>query len=144
MQTHKLSAIVDKINTGIDLKNKAMPTSENLKQAALEIAAILDKYDCAGAVALHKAPGFAVHLVNISPTYSCATFEEGKLKLKNQSADFGGDLHSRDLSVTYTCNMFENLALIVESFAGNFRSVSNKLKETFGAEFFNQQIKKGL
>lgn len=144
MQTHKLSAIVDKINIGIDLENKAMPTSDSLKQAALEISAILDKYDIAGAVALHKAPGFAVHMVKIDPSYSCATFEEGKLKLKNQLSDFDGNVRFRDLSVTCTCNMFENLALIVESFAGNFRRVSNMLKETFGAEFFNQQIKKGL
>lgn len=49
----------------------------NLKNAAEEIRAIINKYDIAGVVVLHT-PGEAFHFMELSPSYSCCKIDSEK------------------------------------------------------------------
>jgi len=68
------------------------PDQARLKTARLEIEAILQKHDLAGAVVLHT-PGMSEWFYQVRPSYSCLWIDEaaGAARIKAKLADYGGD-----------------------------------------------------
>jgi hypothetical protein len=74
-----------------------------------EIKAILTKYDIAAVVVLHE-PSFIEYLSKIDPSYSCASFVEGGIRVRAKKEDFDGDEEVRNQKLKDTANMLHNLA----------------------------------
>ncbi len=82
------------------------PDQARLKTARLEIEAILQKHDIAGAVVLHT-PGMAEWFYQVNPSYSCLTIDEaaGIARVRSKLADYGGDQAAQVHDLTATANM---------------------------------------
>ena len=82
------------------------PDQARLKLARLEIEAILQKHDLAGAVVLHT-PGMAEWFYQANPSYSCLTIDEaaGLARVRSKLADYGGDQVAQLHDLTATANM---------------------------------------
>lgn len=82
------------------------PDQARLKTARLEIEAILQKHDLAGAVVLHT-PGMAEWFYQVNPSYSCLTIDEaaGIARVRSKLADYGGDQAAQVHDLTATANM---------------------------------------
>jgi ribonuclease HII len=81
-----------------------MEYSPKLKMAMEEIKATISKYDIAAIVIIHT-PGHSEYLQKIDPSYSCASFEQGGLKLVAKASELGKE--KRDQLLTDTANMFK-------------------------------------
>jgi len=114
-----------------------MNYSPRLKKAMQEIEAILKREDIAGSIVLHR-PGFAEHLLHISPSYSCATIHHGTkqdhIRLKARSADHNGDKEKVRQLVTDTSNMMMHLSTLVGVHAIELMNASELLDTYTGAE----------
>ena len=82
------------------------PDQARLKTARLEIEAILQKHDLAGAVVLHT-PGMAEWFYQLNPSYSCLTIDEaaGTARVRSKLADYAGDQAAQVHDLTATANM---------------------------------------
>ena len=82
------------------------PDQARLKTARLEIEAILQKHDIAGAVVLHT-PGMAEWFYQVNPSYSCLTIDEaaGTARVRSKLADYAGDQAAQLHDLTATANM---------------------------------------
>jgi len=86
-----------------------MQYSPKLKKAMAKIEAILKEEDIAGVVVLHE-PGSAEILTKLDPSYSCASIEDGRLRIKGKrDRDFGGDKKKQEEALKNTSNMLKNL-----------------------------------
>lgn len=96
-----------------------------------EIKEILKKHDIGAFVVLHT-PGNAEHLLEISPTYSCAFWDHtpGKegIRVRAKLTDFGGDSAKRHQVVTDTVNMFDLLTRVTANHTVNLMKVMDMLK----------------
>lgn len=112
-----------------------MTTSEaKLKTAIEEIKKILSKHDIGAMVVLHT-PGHSEFLLNVSPSYSCATFIEDKLRVKtNLDIDFNGDKNARTKKVTDTANMLHHLTSTTVHCADSLLKISQLVDKATGAE----------
>lgn len=82
------------------------PDQQRLKVARLEIEAVLQKHDLAGAVVLHT-PGMTEWFYQLRPSYSCMWIDEvaGIARIKAKLEDYGGDQAAQLHDITCTANM---------------------------------------
>lgn len=82
------------------------PDQARLKLARLEIEAVLQKHDLAGAVVLHT-PGMSEWFYSIRPSYSCMWIDEaaGAARIKAKLEDYSGDLTAQLHDIAATANM---------------------------------------
>ena len=82
------------------------PDQQRLKVARLEIEAVLQKHDLAGAVVLHT-PGLSEWFYQIRPSYSCMWIDEGAgvARIKAKLADYLGDQAAQVHDLACTANM---------------------------------------
>lgn len=76
-----------------------------------EIAAVVEKYDVGALVVLHL-PGHSEWMTKLNPSYSCARFTDGGIRIRAKAEDFGGDTKQRDQKLTDTANMLMHLSTI--------------------------------
>lgn len=84
-----------------------MQYSPKLKKAMEEIKAIVEKHDIAAVVVLTE-PGHSEYLQKVNPSFSCARFEAGSLRITAKASEIGKQ--KRDELLTNTSNMFKLLA----------------------------------
>jgi len=109
-----------------------MQYNPTLKKAMEEIKQILQKYDIAGQAVLHS-PGHSEYMIHITPTYSCAWFENNGVRFRATKKDYNGNEMIRNQKIKDTSNM---LALLSETTAKNALSllaVSKKLDQIIGS-----------
>lgn len=116
-----------------------MTNSEKLSIAALEIKAIIDKWDLAAVVVLH-APGYHEYIIKLDPTYSCATIEDGRIKMELSST--GPDQNKKLVIAKHTSNMLMHLSKRTGEIAMNLLDASMMLDKKFGAEHGNFEYPK--
>lgn len=91
-----------------------MNYSPTLKAAMEEIKAVLDKYDVAAAVVLHKphyGQGMGEFCVRINPSYSCLQIKpDNSVRLVAKLEEFGGNKKARNEALTNTANMLKVMA----------------------------------
>lgn len=109
-----------------------MQYSPKLKKAAEEIKAILKRYDIAGAVALHT-PGFSEFVLEITPTYSCATLNHDNVHFKAKKEDFNDEL-KRQTVIKDTASMMNLLSDTTARNAMMLITVSEQFDKIVGAE----------
>lgn len=109
-----------------------MQISPKLKKATEEIKLILKKYDISGAVALHT-PGHGEFLLEITPSYSCATLTHEKIHFKAKKVDFN-DEAKRIKIIEDTANMMALLSEITAKNAMMLISVSEQFDKIVDAE----------
>ena len=87
------------------------PDQARLKQARIEIEAVLKKHDLAGAVVLHT-PGMTEWFYDIRPSYSCVSVDEAaqRVHIRSKLADYGGDAQAQLHDQAATANMLQGLA----------------------------------
>jgi len=85
-----------------------MQYSPKLKKAAEEIKSVLKKYDIAASVVLHT-PGFSEFVLEITPSYSCATLNHDHVRFKAKKEDFNNEL-KRHQVIEDTANMMNLLS----------------------------------
>lgn len=112
-----------------------MQYSPKLKNAAEEIKAILKKYDIAGAVALHT-PGYAEFVLELTPSYSCATVHQDHIRFKAKKEDYNDALKHHKV-IEDTSNMMTLLSETVAKNAMMLINVSEQLDKVTGAEHGN-------
>lgn len=109
-----------------------MQYSPKLKNAAEEIKAILKKYDIAGAIALHT-PGNTEFVLELTPSYSCATVNQDHIRFKAKKEDYNDEL-KRHKAIEDTSNMMSGLSETVARNAMMLITVSEQLDKITGAE----------
>ena len=109
-----------------------MQFSPKLKVAAEEIKAILKKHDIAGAILIHT-PGYAEFILELTPTYSCATLHHDHIHFKAKKEDFNDEL-KRHKAIADTANMMHSLADGTARNAMMLIKVSEQFTEITGAE----------
>lgn len=109
-----------------------MQYSPKLKNAAEEIKAILKKYDIAGAIALHT-PGNTEFVLELTPSYSCATVNQDHIRFKAKKEDYNDEL-KRHKVIEDTSNMMAGLSETVARNAMMLINVSGQLDKITGAE----------
>lgn len=109
-----------------------MQYSPKLKNAAEEIKAILKKYDIAGAIALHT-PGNTEFVLELTPSYSCATVNQDHIRFKAKKEDYNDEL-KRHKVIEDTSNMMAGLSETVARNAMMLINVSEQLDKITGAE----------
>jgi hypothetical protein len=115
-----------------------MQYSPKLKKAAERIKAILKEHDIAGVVAIHE-PGFSEFIIEVSPSYSCATFDPitGRLRVKsNLKEDYGGDLERKRKVDTNSANMLHLLAFTTFQIAEMLTKLDMVVSEKLNAEHY--------
>jgi hypothetical protein len=110
-----------------------MQYNPKLKIAMEEIKAIMKKYDCGGIVVLHL-PGHSEYLFKIDPSYSCARFENGRVRINVKAMHYDNDKKLRDHFVTNTSNMFSLLSEVGGRLVLNLMDVSKTLDNAVQAE----------
>jgi len=110
-----------------------MQYSPKLKRVMSKIESILKEEDLAGVVVLHE-PGAAELLTRLDPSYSCASIENGNLRIKGQLVrDFGGDKKKQEESLRNTSNMLKNLGDVTGITIVGIMDASKALDEKLGA-----------
>lgn len=109
-----------------------MQYSPKLKKAAEEIKAILKKHDIAASVVLHT-PGFSEFILEITPSYSCATLNHDNIRFKAKKDDFNDEL-KRHQAIQDTANMMNLLSDTTAKNAMMLINVSEQFDEIIGAE----------
>lgn len=112
-----------------------MDYNPTLKKAMEEIKAILDKYDCAGLVVLHK-PGNSEYLMKLNPSYSCAFVDDasGGIRVRAKKADYVGKEKERDQKLADTSNMFRLLTDTMINLTYPLHELADKLDEAVQAD----------
>lgn len=109
-----------------------MQYSPKLKKAAEEIKAILKKHDIAASVVLHT-PGFSEFVLEITPSYSCATLNHDNVRFKAKKDDFNDEL-KRHQAIQDTANMMNLLSDVTAKNAMMLINVSEQFDKIIGAE----------
>jgi len=109
-----------------------MQYSPKLKKAMEQIKEILKEHDIAAHVVLHT-PGFSEYLNHIEPSYSCASLENGGVRVRAKAEDFGGDKKIRDQKIQDTVNMVSHFTDILGRDALNFMDLTETLEKITGA-----------
>jgi hypothetical protein len=109
-----------------------MQYSPKLKNAAEEIKAILKKYDIAGAIALHT-PGNTEFVLELTPSYSCATVNQDHIRFKAKKEDYNDELKRHNI-IKDTSNMMAGLSETVAKNAMMLIIASEQLDKITGAE----------
>lgn len=103
-------------------------------QAIEEIKAILRKYDLAGTVIV-QSPKEAAYLTEISPSWSCARFEEHTegtmLRIRSKLAEYGGDVAKQKETVEHTLGMLMTLRNQSARMVDGMDSVVAMIADTF-------------
>lgn len=110
------------------------PDQQRLKVARAEIEAVLKKHDLAGVVVLHT-PGMAEFFYDITPSYSCVSFNEATqyLRVKSKLADYPSAEEQRHDQAA-TANMTIGLAGDLVAAATMFTSISRLVDRMLRAE----------
>lgn len=109
-----------------------MQYNPKLKKALEEIKLILKKYDIAANVILHT-PGHTEYLVHITPSYSCAWFENDKIRFRARKEDYNGNAMIRDKKIIDTLNMLRLLSDTSGQNALALLTVADQLDKITGA-----------
>lgn len=110
-----------------------MNYSPKLKKAAEEIKGILKKYDCAGHIVLH-VPGFAEHILEITPSYSAAWLENDMIRFRAKKEDYNGNELIRDQKIKDTLNMLRLLADVSGKNSLALLNVADQFDKICGAD----------
>ena len=118
-----------------------MQYSPKLKKAMEEIKSILKKNDIAGIVVLHALEGeatvkkdsvhvhgFTEYLFNINTSYSAASIENERFKVKGKAIHYSSK-KERDIKVAGAVNMLEHLSEWTGKLAMNVMDLSQKTNE---------------
>lgn len=118
-----------------------MQYSPKLKKAMEEIKSILKRNDIAGIVILHTiegeatvtkesvhVSGFTEYLFNINTSYSAASIENERFKLKGKSIHYKSK-EERDIKVAGAVNMLDHLSEWTGRLAMNVIDLSKKTNE---------------
>lgn len=109
-----------------------MNYSPKLKAAMEEIKAIVKKNDIAAFVVLHDKTQHSEYLNEISPSYSCAKFDNGNIKITAKASEIGKEKAHKLQNDTY--NMFTHLSDITSVHANFLTAVKMHLKKILDAE----------
>ncbi len=109
-----------------------MQYSPKLKKAAEEIKSVLKKYDIAASVVLHT-PGFSEFVLEITPSYSCATLNHDHVRFKAKKEDFNDELRRHQV-IENTANMMNLLADTTAKNAMMLITVSEQFDKIVGSE----------
>lgn len=101
-----------------------MQYSPRLKDAMEQIKRIIKGADIAAVVVLHT-PGFSEYFYEISPSYSCASFQGNEIRVRAKLVeDFKGNKEAWTLMVTNTSNMLNLLARTTGQVCMNLSQIS--------------------
>lgn len=92
-----------------------------------QIKKIVKDNDIAAFVVLHDSEGFSEYLNAISPSYSCAGIEDGKVSVRLKQSEVG--LHEARRIAHSTFNMFTHFTDMVGKHALMFMETQKFLKE---------------
>lgn len=104
-----------------------MQYSPKLKKAMEEIKQVIAKYDIAAFVMLHDEAQFSEYLNSISPSYSCATNENGMIGFRLKTAEVGKEKARKIAEGTY--NMVTHFADILTKHSLFYIDAQNILKK---------------
>jgi hypothetical protein len=115
-----------------------MQYSPKLKKAAEEIKAILKKHDIGAYVLLHT-PGFSEYINEISPSYSCARFDnslEGAgltgVRFKAKASELPGGAAEREQKIADTDNFLLHMVTGTASAFKMFDTVYQSFEKATG------------
>ena len=110
------------------------PDHQRLKIARTEIEAILKKHDLAGVVVLHT-PGMSEFFYDITPSYSCAYFNEATqyFRVKSKLADYPSAEEQRNDQAA-TANMSRCIASEINAVAPMFNAMARLVDSVLGAD----------
>jgi hypothetical protein len=104
-----------------------------LKQARAEIQAILDRYDIAGFVALHRPGNGECWLHIAGPSYSKMTGGPVDYRIRSQLVDYGGDVAAQKRDLESTAQMLHTLAQMTAEMALPLMALSTDIDKKVGA-----------
>lgn len=116
-----------------------MQYSPKLKIAMEKIKAVLKEHDISGVVVLHT-PGHAEYTVQITPSYSCAKYDEinptlAAIKVRAKlKEDFNGNKDAWTKKVSDTADMFDSLSMITGKIGLDLMKVMDGLKHFIDIE----------
>ena len=111
-----------------------MQYSPKLKKAMQEINKILEDNDIAGVIVLHT-PLHSEYLAKLNPSYSCAKFEGGNLRIKALKSEYP-TLEAWQEKVRATSNMFHMLSGSTAKLSLNLIEASTMLDKVTQADHF--------
>lgn len=112
-----------------------MQYSPKLKNAMEEIKAVIAKYDIAAVVVLHE-PDFVEYFTKIDPSYSCASFIEGGVRVRSKAEDFGGDVEIRNQKLKDTANLLQSLSTVGMKNTLELAEISEQIDKLLGSEHY--------
>ena len=111
-----------------------MQYSPKLKRVMSEISQILGREDVGGFVVLHT-PGYAELLTKLDPSYSCASIEDGGIRIRGKAdRDFGGDIKKQTESLRDTSNMLNMIGNVAGPVLLGIINASDSLDKHLDAE----------
>lgn len=93
-----------------------------------EIQAIIKKYDIAASVCLHR-PGFTEYLNEISPSWSCLSWEPHGIRIRATIERYQGKKELRDAALQGSANMIHHF----EEHGARLFQIMEQLSETLKA-----------
>ena len=112
-----------------------MQYSPKLKRIAQEISAIFRREDIAGIAILHT-PGFAEHILNITPSYSAIIIHPQKqiAEVRGDASNYGNDKEKRNKVLADTANMLRCISDVGGPLMLSLMELSQKVDETYNVE----------
>lgn len=99
-----------------------------------DVKKVLDKYDIAGLVIIHK-PGFGEYYLKIDPTYSCAKYDAaGNIRIKAKQSDYNGNTVAKMKAISETANMFKVISDLSDLTSDMVKQISAFVDKETGAE----------
>lgn len=109
-----------------------MQYSPKLKKAMEQIKQIVKDNDIAAFVVLHDEAGFSEYLNAVSPSYSCATLEDGNIRFRLKKAEIGEKKAKQVAQGTY--NMVTHFADMIGKHAICYMDAEKMLRDKWGGE----------
>jgi hypothetical protein len=105
-----------------------------LLAARAEILAVLKRYDIAGHIVLHNAPGNLEIFSKFDPSYSRLIGLPPVVRLRSKAADYGGDKDAQRRDLEATANMVSGIATTMAENAMNLLNLAAWIDNATGAK----------
>lgn len=103
-----------------------------IKMARKEIEAVLEKYDCGGAVMLHR-PGFTEMVLKVETSYSCVYMDGRTFKIRPPLIDPNDDTKHKAI-IAETVNFLANMRVRVGHMAMAFTQAEMMVRHEFNVQ----------
>lgn len=107
--------------------------SPKLKKAMEEIKDIIKKHDIGAAVYLHT-PGFSEHYKNITPSYTCLSYDGNNVRLRVKASEVGSEKAHELANDSY--NLLTHFATLISNDAVIFMELEQTVRNILGGESY--------